>query len=215
MIVKEIDQAALLADSYTHYTRAAAPFLKTGTVQRLVEEVWRKKKGRLEEKRILFFKEFEKDLPETTLPDPHLKFIFDSALEFAILSAPSEGRIQCVTKASLLSDNTGRHPISPLRDGKCIEVLLIISDYKGSRDRARAEPGIPFWAEEFQGLKLLLVEQVVSQNRGRMEFKVNKKKGMASISFRLPIERRKVFYFPAPGEGRRKEASVPWDRSLR
>jgi len=208
-VAKEIDKAALLMDSFIRYTRAATPVLKTGTLHRLIEEALKKKKGQLEEKRIRLSLEFENDLPETTLPDEHLKFILDSALDYATASILSGGRLGLTTKVFSLLGGLERVPIFPLRDGKCIEILLTLSDHKTVEERVREEPGIPsLQGEELRGLELRLVEQVVRRNRGRMEFKFNGKKGIASISFKLPVERRKIFYYPSANEARQERSAV-------
>jgi len=102
MITKEIEKNDLLMNSYLNFIKVTTPLIKRGTVNTLIEEVLEKNQVQLEELRGKIFRNFEKDLPETIVPDGQLRFILDSILQYGMTSIRSVGDIQFLTKSSVL-----------------------------------------------------------------------------------------------------------------
>jgi len=201
-IGQEINKTVLLVDLFINFHRVSTPIPRTDTVLTLIEEALKKKRVRLEERKIQLFKQFEKDLPETTLPAERLKFVLDAVFEYATLSIPSGGSIGITTKTLPRLEHRTLDPNYPLESERSVEISLVLSDHKTVREQIGKEFDIPAsLTEELQGLELRLVEQIVRKHQGQVEFKVNEKSRKALISIKLPAERRKVFYYEPAGEG--------------
>jgi hypothetical protein len=83
------------------------------------------------------------------------------------------------------------------REERCLEILIVFTGYRTSAERFETVLGIsPFQQDDSIELELRLVREIIEKNRGAMKLEVNETKTRTLISLRLPVERRKVVYYP-------------------
>jgi len=195
LITKEIEKNDLLVKSFLNYIKVTTPIRKKGTVNTLIEEVLRKHQVRLEENKTKIFRNFEKDLPETIVPDEQLRFILDSILQYAMASVRSDGGIEFLTKSSALQKESGEDPGFE-KDRRYIEILVAFTSHKKPTERSMQELRTPTPKEEIVSDVLLrLVHATVEVNQGVTRLELDKAKAKKSILLKLPAERRKVVFY--------------------
>jgi hypothetical protein len=195
MITREIEKNDLAVNSFLNYIKVTSPIRKKGTVNTLIEEVLKKYQVQLEENKIKIFRNFEKDLPETIVPDEQLRFILDSILQYAMASVRSDGAIEFLTKSSDLRRESREEAVFR-RDGKYIEILVVFSHDKKSMERPMQKLSTPALQEEFVSDVLLrLVDATVKMNQGVTRLEVGETKAKKSVFLKLPEERRKVVFY--------------------
>jgi two-component sensor histidine kinase len=196
IVTEDIERIDSVLNGLLNYIKINTPITKTNTVHTLLEEALNKWEAQIGERGIKLFKKFEKDLPEITLDDEQLRYIFGSILQFVISSVPPDGSIGFLTKTlpsqKTALDNSPRDEGS----GNFIEILIVFSGFKKVLEHIENALGIPVpQNEEMIELELRLVKELVQKNSGSMKFEVNRKKLRTLISLRFPIERRiRVFY---------------------
>lgn len=192
-ITRDIYKTDLLLSGLLSYFQVATPIKKTNTVNALIEEVLRENKAQLEERGMRLFKKLEKNLPETIIPDEQLKYILNSVLQYALLSAPPDGNVEFLTKSFIFERETGE--VQPFfeRYGGYIEILAVFAG-----EPAAAWGRIPApRKDEALELVLRLVKGMVLRNWGKMNLETDKKGGKTVLSLRFPLERRKVALYPS------------------
>jgi hypothetical protein len=155
--------------------------------------VLKKHQAKLEEKGIKLFKKFEKDLPETIVPDEQLKYIVSSVLQYAMAFTPPNWNIGLSTRSLILEKEAGEMDDLFKRDGRYIEISVVFAGYN-----KRTEPVLKtttLQEEEAPDLILRFVKEIVLRNRGMMRIGTDEKKTKTFISLRFPVERRKVVYY--------------------
>jgi len=198
MITEDIEKIDLVVDRLFNFVKVSIPMRKTNTVHTLIEEMLQKFENRLEEKKIKVFKRFEKDLPETTLPDPHLRYILNSILQYAVTSTPPHGRIGFLTRSLVAQRGTGEEDDLPGKDWDYVEILAGFTGYNRPADEFVKKLGVPVSPdEEILDLELGLVKEVLQKNEGMLKFEADEKKERTFISLRLPVERREVAFYPS------------------
>jgi hypothetical protein len=81
--LRRIDRAMALLNSYADYLRLSNPKRKTNTINSLFEKVLTKHTEQLKDLQIqIIKKQFEEDLPETTVPEAQLEYILDSLMQY-------------------------------------------------------------------------------------------------------------------------------------
>jgi hypothetical protein len=191
MITKEIEKNDLVLNSFLNYIKVTTPIRKKGTVNTLIEEVLKKHQVRLEENKTKIFRNFEKDLPETIVPDEQLRFILDSILQYTIASMRSDGNIEVLTKSSALQKENSEEGVFE-KDGKYIEILVAFTSHKKAMEKSMQELRTPTPKEEIVSDVLLrLVDATVKMNQGVMRLEVDETKTKKSVFLKLPAERRK------------------------
>jgi nitrogen-specific signal transduction histidine kinase len=139
----------------------------------------------------------EKELPETIVHDEQLRYVLDTLLQYALSSVLPEGSIGFLTKSidlprAVMDAQTGAE-----REDLCLEILIVFTGYRTSAERFETVLGIsPFGQDDSIELELRLVREIIKKNRGAMKLEVNETKTRTLISLRLPVERRKVVYYP-------------------
>jgi hypothetical protein len=173
----------------------------------MLKEILKEKQTEFEKKNLrIIKKQFEADLPETTLTDEQLSFILNSIFGYILFSAPQNGAMGILTR-TIESNKWYREENGRLqKDLKYIEIL-ILSKYLGSlRQPKNSISPIPNGTrEESVDLILQLVKKTVENHRGAMKMKVTAQNGMNLISVVLPIERRNVFQFGPPASRQKKD----------
>jgi signal transduction histidine kinase len=192
-VTEDVEKIDMVLDGLINYIKLNTPIRKTDTVHHLIEEVSKKHQAKLEEKGIKLFKRFEKDLPETIVPDEQLKYVLSSVLQYAMALTPPNWNIGLSTRSLILEKEAGEMDDLFKRDGRYIEISVGFAGY-----HKRTEPVLKtttLQEEEAPDFILRFVKEVVMRNRGVMRIGADEKKTKTFISLRFPVERRKVVYY--------------------
>ena len=196
MMTQDITQTDFFLSSLLNYFQVAAAIKRANTVHTLIEEVLKKNKAELEEKRVHLFKRLEEGLPEITVPDEPLKYILNSVLQYVILSTPPDGSIEFWTTSSVFQREGAESQPFFERYGGYVEISVIFPGKRkvvGQPEGAWVQIPIPQKGEMLDFM-LLLVKRIVLKHWGKMDFEADERKGKTLISLRFPFERRKVFF---------------------
>jgi len=207
----DIEKTISLLDCFNDYINFSTPVIKSNTVNTLIEEVTQKHVSQFEEKKVkIIKKQFEKDLPETILPDEQLKYILNSVIEYVLLSIPLNGNIGFLTRLFDIEALTSEEKRQLQKDGKYLEILVVSTSYEKSSEQIEFVPMIPahHQQEEATELILKLAKEIVKKNRGMMRQKVYEDKKMTFISVILPIEKRNVVRYPSSEERLHKTMGI-------
>jgi nitrogen-specific signal transduction histidine kinase len=186
-ITSDIEHIDLLMNGFLNYIKSTTPIIKKDTVNTLIDEVLKKHQTRLEERKIRILKRFEKELPETIVPDEQMTFILDSVLQYAMASILSGGIIEFSTKSFAPLKAIGEERV------KNIEIMATFAGFQRPREQLAKESGLrPPQKEEGLDLLLQLVYAVVQENQGTMEHESGERKEKSSIVLKFPAERRKA-----------------------
>lgn len=191
MMNREIETHDFVLNRFLDYIKVTTPFRKKGTVNHFIEEALKKQQVRLGEKKVKLFRHLEKDLPETIVPDEHLKFILNAVLEYVMVSMPSGGNIELFTRSLAHQQETlGKAMIEDER--KHIEISVAFTGYKKSVEQQGQTPSKDEIASE---LVFQLADSVVKMNQGITRVEVDEISSKKSISLRFPAEKRKTFFY--------------------
>src|SRR4030042_2425567 len=209
VVSEDIEKTVSLLNCFCAYLYFNTPVKKLNTVHSLIEEGLNKHRREMEDKQIkVIKKQFEKDIPETSLPDLQLRYILDSIIQYIIHTLPYNGGIGFLTR---LLDSVGwedEEKIISQKDGKNIEVLIGSAQYEKQSEISKGLPEMPTQHNrEDMDLILQLVKEIIQKNRGMMKIKNYEEKAMTFISLILPIERRKIVHFLTP-EDRTQKGSL-------
>ncbi len=191
-LLEHIAKTMYLLNSYTDYLYLSNPPRKTNTIHTLIEEAFTQHNAGLKGREIVIVnKQLERDLPETTVPEVQLRFIFESLMKYITQSIPSHGSLGLLTRL-IDTHEWDENAYSQLkRDGKCIEILFVFSHQAKESDRS------PFTRMgEGMELVLFLAKEVIQKNKGEMKIRPSGNHEMTFISLMLPVERRTVHQFP-------------------
>jgi hypothetical protein len=189
--LRRIDETMSLLNSYADYLSLSNPTMKTDTINRLIEETLTQHREQLEDRQIeIIKKQFAENLPETTVPEAQLEYIFDSLMQYITHSTPPHGSLGWLTRLVDGPKGTGEENDPLPKDRKYIEVLFVFSthDKKGPPTSS---------SHRGKGIELILVfvKELIEKNKGFIEVKPSDKNAMTFISLRVPAERRTVFQF--------------------
>ncbi len=162
-------------------------------MHRLIEEVLKKYQVQLDGKGVRLSKKYEKDLPETIVPDGLLSYILDSVFGYGIRAVPPGGDMEFSTKSSGLEKDLSFGQRMLRKDERYVEIELLL---KGSekQDELFVETPI-FQGESWNRMLLRLAEDVVRKNQGIMKLDKDEKQGRLSISLWFPSEKREIVYY--------------------
>lgn len=195
VIREETEKVDLLLSSVQNYIKISSPVKKRDTVHKIIEETLKKHQAGIEEKKVRVLKKLEEGLPEIIAPDEHLRYIYDSLLQYALATIPPNGGIGFVTRPVFnQKESNAEHPHF-VDEGKYIELLVLFDGYRetGRAHGTGLKDAFPKKKESL-GIELRLIEEMVTRNLGRMTFEIDEKKRRTSISIKFPQERRKSFH---------------------
>jgi hypothetical protein len=207
----DIEKTISLLDRFNDYINFSTPMVKKNTVNTLLVEVIKRHASQFKEKEVnIIKKQFEKDLPETILPDEQLRYILNSVIEYVLVSIPLYGSIGFLTRSFDIEALTTEEKEQLQKDGKYVEILIVSTSGEKPAEQVEIVPEIPAFPqpEETTELILKLAKEIIKKNRGMMRQKVYEDKKMAFISVILPIERRNVVRYPSLEERQNKTKGV-------
>ena len=194
-VTGDIEKIETVLNSLVDYMKLHTPIRKMNTVHNIIESVLKKHRVQLEEKGIKLLKRFEKDLPETVVPDEQLKYVVGSVLQYAIVVTPPNWSIALSTKSLLLEKGTGEAEGLMKKDGKQIEISVVFAVLPKSSEPIPGTAAVQ--KEEAPHILLRFVKDVVLRNHGTMKIGTNEKKTKTLVALRFPVERRKVVSYPS------------------
>jgi light-regulated signal transduction histidine kinase (bacteriophytochrome) len=192
-VTEDIEKIDMVLSGLVNYIKLNTPIRKTNTVHRLIEEELKKYQVKLEEKGIKLFKRFEKDLPETIVPDEQLRYILSSVFQYALANISPNLNMGLITRSFVLEKEVGEGPPLFQKDGRYIEISVVFTGYKKTAEQGVGT--ITLQKEEPLDLILRFVKEVVQRNQGMMKIEGDEKKAKTFVSLRFPVERRKVVYY--------------------
>jgi hypothetical protein len=192
-VSEDIEKIDMVLNGLINYIKLNTPIRKTDTVHHLIEEMLKKHQSKLEEKGVKLFKRFEKDLPETAVPDEQLRYILNSVFQYALANISPNLSMGLSTRSFVLEKEVSEGKTLFQGDGRYIEISVVFMGYKKPAEQGGGL--IPPQKEEPLDLILHFVKEVVLQNRGIMRIGADEKKTKTFISLRFPVERRKVVYY--------------------
>lgn len=209
MVTEDIDKTDSELDCFLGYMKMKSPVRRKNTVHHLLEALLRDHEKKLKDKKIkIVKKQYDNELPETSVQDEQLRYILNWVLQYAILTAAPNGNIGVLTKCFDIQEakENGKRWVS--KEWQYIEILIAFTGGERPAEPVGAVPGPQATPRENgkngkngkngQNFILPLVEEIVQENRGMMKIKVDQEKQMNQISLILPVERRKVIqYQPA------------------
>ena len=207
IVNEDIGKTISLIDCFNDYINFSTPTVKSNTVNTLVEEVIRKHESQFEEKKIkIIKKQFEKDLPETVLPDEQLRYILNSVIQYTLISIPPEGSIGFLTRQFDTEASKGEEIGQLQKEGKYLEILVVSAGYEKPGEEMGIVPGMANAHQEDEAVELILklAKEIIEKNKGIMRYKAYDDKPMTFISLILPIERRNIVRYPSPEERLKK-----------
>jgi hypothetical protein len=195
---EDIEKIDIVLNSLADYMRLPTPIRKKNTVHTVLEAVLRKHRVKLEEKGIKLLRRFEKDLPETVVPDEQLRYVLSSVLQYAMVVTPPNWNIALSTKSLLLEKETGETEGLLKRDEKQIEISVAFAIHQRPGEPASGTtPMKKDQKEEVPDILLRFAREVVRRNHGIMKVGSDEKRTKSFISLRFPVERRRVVYYPS------------------
>jgi light-regulated signal transduction histidine kinase (bacteriophytochrome) len=194
-VTEDIEKMEMVLNSLIDYTKLHTPIRKMNTVHNIIEAVLKKHQVKLEDKGIKLLKRFEKDLPETVVPDEQLRYVLSSVLQYAMVVTPPNWNIALSTKSLLLEKETGEAEGLFKKDGKQIEISVAFAVHQ--RPSEPASGTATTHKENAPDILLRFVKEVVLRNHGTMKIGTDEKRTKSFISLRFPVERRSVVYYPS------------------
>ena len=196
IVSEDIEKTISLLNCFQDYLNFNIPMKKMNTVNNIIDDILRNVEDQLEEKKIkIIKKQFEKNLPETILPDEQLKYVLNSVILYVVHSTPPYGSIGFLTQQFDPQESMSEELSALQKDGKYIEVQIASMGDK-QRELLDLVPGMTAeHQEEGVDLILQLVRQILERNRGLLRVKLNPKESMSFISLIIPMERRKVLHY--------------------
>ena len=169
------------------------PSEKTGTVHTLLEETLKDFQIRLDEKKAEVVKEFEQTLPETIVPDEHMRYILRSLLGYAVNVMPPHGFLRFRTQSSV--SKMAEEKAGVELGGKAIEMTMAFSALMKKKEQTPAGlEMITLKDQETLKFKIWSLENIVKRNQGHLTMAVDKEKEEITIFLKFPMERRRVIY---------------------
>jgi len=190
-MTKEMEKTEDWANSLLEYVRVIAPSEKSGTVHTLLEETLKEYQTRLDEKKTEVAKELERDLPETIVPDEHMRYILRSLLGYATNVMPPHGFLRFRTRSFV--SGTAKEKMGFAAVGRAIEITMAFSAVMKRKEEPPA--GLEMISnkeKEILKFQIWSLENVVRRNQGNLTFAVDKEKEEITIFLKFPIERRRV-----------------------
>ncbi len=194
MVNEDIDKTDSEIDCFLEYMKIKSPVPKANTVHNLLEALLVVHEKKLKDKKIKIAKrQYDRDLPETSVTDEQLRYILNWILQYAILATAPNGNIGIFTKSLDNQDGRDEGKAWGTREGRHMEILVVFNGWEKAGEQAGAPQELQAAVKQ-NGKNLILpfVEEIVQENRGMMRFKGDSEKHISQISLVLPVEKRKM-----------------------
>jgi len=194
-VKQDIQKIDSVLNSLLNFININTPIVKENTLYVILEEILEANEKQLREKNIKMIKKFEKDLPETYIHNEQVRFILHSVLQYAIFSTPRNETIGLLMKALDFHDSMDTQKDSPEKKKGCVEVMLGFDGDGKLTGPLENLLQTPEDQRQPTDLILILVNEILTKNRGSITIESNGKRPKTLITLRFPIERRNVVYY--------------------
>ena len=196
IVSEDIEKTISLLTCFQDYINFNSPMKKMNTVNNIIEEILRNLDDQIAEKKIkIVKKQFEKNLPETILPDEQLRYVLNSIIQYMVHSTRPYGSLGFLTQQFDPMGSEDEEVAHLQKDGKYIEVQIASMGDK-QRELLDLVPGMTAdQREDGVDLILQLVKEIIQRNKGALTLKINSQQSMSFLSVILPMERRKVVHY--------------------
>jgi len=189
------DQIVSIVNMLSSYINVTSPIVKKNTIHCILEEILESNEKKLHARQIELTKTLEEELPETIFQDEQVRFILNLVLQYVILSTPSSGRIEIVTRFVNNQKEQDLSSIDPLKS-KYSEILISSSHPNYPLSESPGAPEVPKIEREGTSHFILrLVREMIRRNQGMIDFQMDQMKLRTRISLKFPVERRRVAYY--------------------
>ena len=175
-------------DCFFDYLRIKSPIRGENIVHAVLEEILDGNEEKFKERKIqVVRKQFEKDLPETSIREDHVRYILNWVLQYAISSVSSNGNIGLFTRSFDSREVKDDSQSFFKKDRKYVEVIIFFTTHEKVNGPSGTELGDQALMRENQSDFILpLVEEIISVNGGIIRIKADPKKHYTQILLILP-----------------------------
>ena len=180
-------------DCFYDYLRIKSPIRRENILHAVLEEILDANEEKFKDKKIqIVKKQCEKDLPETSIREDHLRYILKWVVQYAISSVSSNGNIGLFTRSFDFREVKDDSQSFLKKDKKYIEVIIFFTTHEKVNGPPGTELGNQALMRENQNSFILpLVEEIISANGGTIRLKADPEKHYAQILLKLPAWQRK------------------------
>jgi len=175
-------------DCFFDYVKIRSAIQGENIVHAVLEEILSGNEERIKDRKIQAVKkQFEKDLPETSIREDHLRYILNWVVQYAISSVSPNGNIGLFTRSFDFQEVKDDSQSFLKKDRKYIEVIIFFTTHEKVNGSSGTELGDQTSLRENQnGFILPLVEEIVSMNGGIIRVKADPEKHYTQILLNLP-----------------------------
>ncbi len=157
-------------------------------VHAVLEEILDRNEERIKDRKIqVVKKQFEKNLPETTIREDHLRYILNWVVQYAISSVSQNGNIGLFTRFFDFQEAKDGPQSFLKKDRQYIEVIIFFTTHGKVNGPSGTELGDQAFMRENQNSFILpLVEEIISANGGIIRVRTDPKKHYTQILLILP-----------------------------
>lgn len=175
-------------DCFFDYLKIRSPIRRDNIVHVVLEEILDGNVEKFKDRKIqVVKKQFEKELPEASIREDHLRYILNWVVQYAISSVSSYGNIGLFTRTFDFQEvkDDSQWPLK--KDRKYIEVIIFFTTHEKVNGPSGAESGDQALMRENQNDFILpLVEEIVRVSGGIIRVKTDHKKHYTQILLILP-----------------------------
>jgi hypothetical protein len=175
-------------DCFFDYLKIRSPVRSKNIVHAVLEEILDGNEEKFKERKIqVVKKQFEKDLPETSIREDHLRYILNWVVQYAISSVSSNGNIGLFTRPFDSQEVKDDSQSFLKKDRKYIEVIIFFTTHEKVNGPSGTGLGDQALIRENQNDFILpLVEEIISMNGGIIRVKADHKRHWTQILLILP-----------------------------
>ena len=175
-------------DCFFDYLKIRSPVRRKNIVHAVLEEILDGNEEKLKERKIQVVKrQFEKDLPETSIREDHLRYALNWVVQYAISSASLNGNLGLFTRSFDFQEVKDDSQSSLKKDRRYIEVIIFFT----TDEKVNGVPGTglgdqALMRENQNDFILPLVEEIISASGGIIRVKADPKKHYTQLLLILP-----------------------------
>jgi len=175
-------------DCFFDYLKIRSPVRRKNIVHAVLEEILDGNEEKFKERKIQVVKrQFEKDLPETSIREDHLRYVLNWVVQYAISCVSLNGNIGLFTRSFDFQEVKDDSQSFLKKDRRYIEVIIFFT----TDEKVNGLPGTglgdqALMRENQNDFILPLVEEIISANGGIIRVKADPKKHYTQLLLILP-----------------------------
>jgi hypothetical protein len=175
-------------DCFFDYLKIRSPIRGENMVHAVLEEILDENEEKFKDRKIqVVKKQFEKDLPETSIREDHLRYILNWVVQYAISSVSLNGSLGLFTGSLDFQDVKDDSESFLKKHKKYIEIVIFFTTHEKANEPSGRELGDQaFMRENQKDFILPLVEEIINVNGGIIRVKADPKKHYTQLLLILP-----------------------------